>query len=302
MVNAMTEAPPSAEAVPDLRQREQEEVENRSAPRPLVVYEAIRHEGEDELQRTWHALAWSGLAAGLSMGFSLVGQGLLMAHLPDRPWRPLLVNIGYSVGFLIVVLGRQQLFTENTLTPILPLLNRPTSETLQRVARLWAVVLLANLAGAFAFALVAGHTGVFDTPTRAAFTALGQHAAEGGFGTTFLRAIFAGWLIALMVWLLPGAESARPVIIVIVTYLVGLAGVAHIIAGAVEVCYVMTTGALSWGHGVGGFLIPTLIGNIIGGIALVAALNHAQVTAGGGEEGRSARRPTRRSTHGVTRH
>jgi formate/nitrite transporter FocA (FNT family) len=269
---------------PDLREREAEEIEERAAPRPVVVYEVIRSEGEEELRRTPSALAWSGLAAGLSMGFSLVAQGLLRAHLPDTEWRPLIATLGYSVGFLIVILGRQQLFTENTLTPILPLLNRPTGAMLWRVARLWAIVLATNLLGGFVFAWVIGHTDVFRPTVRDAFVAIGREAFEGTFWTILLRGIFAGWLIALMVWLLPGAETARPVIIIILTYVVGLGGFTHIIAGSVEAFYLMTTGEASWALGLGGWLLPTLIGNILGGISLVAALNHAQVTAGGGEE------------------
>jgi formate/nitrite transporter FocA (FNT family) len=271
-------------AAPDLHAGEHEEVEARGAPRPLVVYEVIRREGEDELRRTWSALAWSGLAAGLSMGFSLVAMGLLRARLPDTPWRPIVVNLGYSIGFLIVILGRQQLFTENTLTPILPLLNKPSTETFWRVARLWAVVLVTNLIGALAFAWVVGHTAVFRPETRAAFAAIGQEALNGNFWTVFLRAIFAGWLIALMVWLLPGAETARLMIIIIITFLVGLGGLAHIIAGSVEIFYLLMTGGASWAHGIGGWLVPTLCGNIVGGLSLVAALNHAQVTSGGGED------------------
>ncbi len=274
-------------AAPDLREHETAEVEGRGAPRPLIVYEVIRREGEEELRRTWSALAWSGLAAGLSMGFSLVAQGLIRARLPDAPWRPLIVNFGYSIGFLIVILGRQQLFTENTLTPILPLLNKPSGGTLWRVARLWAVVLTTNLVGALLFASVVGHTAVFRPAVRDAFAAIGQEAMDGTFWTILLRAIFAGWLIALMVWLLPGAETSRPMIIIILTFLVGLGGLAHIVAGAVEVFYLLTTGAASWSHGMSGWFVPTLIGNCIGGVSLVAALNHAQVTAGGGEEGTS---------------
>ena len=285
MAGTVRERDTSDGAAPTLRAGEHAQVENRAAPTPLVVYEVIRRSGEDELRRTWSALAWSGLAAGLSMGFSLVAMGLLRARLPDTPWRPLVVTFGYSIGFLIVILGRQQLFTENTLTPILPLLNKPSGETLWRVARLWAVVLLTNLIGALAFAWVVGHTAVFRPETRAAFAAIGQDALEGNFWTVFLRAIFAGWLIALMVWLLPGAETARPMIIIIITFLVGIGGFAHIIAGSVEIFYLLTTGAASWAHGIGGWLIPTLCGNIVGGVSLVAALNHAQVTSGGGEEG-----------------
>lgn len=79
------------------------------------------------------------------MGFSLITEGLLHAHLPDVPWSPLISNFGYTIGFLIVVLGRQQLFTEDTLTVVLPLLGRRDGSTLMNVLRLWTVVLLANL-------------------------------------------------------------------------------------------------------------------------------------------------------------
>ena len=285
MVETVRERHETDGAAPDLRAGEHDQVEARGAPRPLVVYEVIRREGEDELRRTVSALAWSGLAAGLSMGFSLVAMGLIRARLPDTPWRPLVVNLGYSIGFLIVILGRQQLFTENTLTPILPFLNKPSGETLWRVARLWAIVLATNLIGALVFAWMVGHTAVFRPEIRAAFAGIGHDALDGSFWTILLRAIFAGWLIALMAWLLPGAETSRPMIIIIITFLVGLGGFAHIIAGSVEIFYVLTTGAASWAHGIGGWLVPTLIGNIAGGLSLVAALNHAQVTAGGGEEG-----------------
>src|SRR5205085_2266994 len=195
---------------------EVKKAEERTSPSGAIVYQAICKEGSDELERSTSALAWSGLAAGLSMGFSLVGLGLLRAHLPDAEWRPVVVNFGYSLGFLIVVLGRQQLFTENTLTVILPLLNRRDGATLRNVARLWTTVLLANLAGALLFAAVIAKTEVFDPATNEAFMRLGQESLRSGFAVTLLRGIFAGWLIALMVWLLPFAESARVWVIVIV--------------------------------------------------------------------------------------
>ncbi|WP_084474442.1 formate/nitrite transporter family protein [Deinococcus pimensis] len=272
----------------DADQEEQAQAEERSAISPTVVHEAIRKEGEEELGRPTAALAWSGLAAGLSMGFSLVAEGLLQNHLPDAPWRPLVSKLGYSVGFLIVVLGRQQLFTENTLTPVLPLLHEFTAAKLGQVLRLWATVLLTNLVGAFLFAWAVGGTMVFDEGTRDTFTDIGRSAANLPFLTILLRGVFAGWLIALMVWLLPAAETARVGIIVIITFLVGLGEFSHVIAGSVEVLYLVTTGALSFWAYLSGYLVPTLVGNVVGGVALVAALNHAQVVAGRGRERRRA--------------
>jgi formate/nitrite transporter FocA (FNT family) len=281
-----TSATPSDElsdgAAP-LKQTERTQVEERIAPPAAVVYESIRREGESELKRSTSALAWSGLAAGLSMGFSLVAEGLLRVSLPDTSWRSLIARLGYSVGFLIVVLGRQQLFTENTLTPILPLLARRDRATLLQVARLWGVVLLANLVGACLFAWIIGSTNLFERDIQQTFADIGREVLVSDFWATLLRGVFAGWLIALMVWLLPFAETARVSVIIIITYLVGIGKFAHVVAGSTKVFYLVVIGAASWSTFLGGFLVPTLIGNILGGVALVAIINHAQVFAGGDE-------------------
>jgi formate-nitrite transporter family protein len=265
---------------PELSEKQREEAEERTSVSVDVVHEAVRHDGEEELKRPVSALAWSGLAAGLSMGFSFVGQALLRAHLPDAPWRPLLVALGYPIGFLIVIGGRQQLFTENTLTVIIPLLSRRNVSTLLRVARLWAVVLCANLVGAHLFAWVVGNTPMFQPEVRDSMLVLAKKAMQITFSTAILRGIFAGWLIAMVVWILAAIDTGRLAIIVILTYVVGLANLTHIIAGAVEVLFLPMVGATSWIHVAWGYLFPTLIGNIIGGGSLTAALNHAQVVAG----------------------
>ncbi len=262
---------------PELTKQEEKEVEKRATPRAAVVYQTVREEGEYEMTRCVSSLLWSGLAAGLSMGFSLVAEGLLRSHLPDTEWRPLISKFGYAAGFLIVILGRQQLFTENTLTVILPLLLQKNLKTLLCVLRLWSSVLVANLVGAFIFAFVIAHTNVFKPEIKQVFGEIGHEAMQGEWLTILLRAIFAGWLIALMVWLLPAAESARIWVIIIMTYLVALGGYAHIIAGSVEVFYAILTGAGEWSDYFGRWMIPTLVGNIIGGVSLVAALGHAQV-------------------------
>src|SRR6204780_2586303 len=171
---------------------EKKQVEDRLAIGANVVYETIRREGEDELHRTASALAWSAFAAGLSMGFSFIAEGVLMAHLPDQPWRPLIAGIGYCVGFLIVILGRQQLFTENTLTVVLPLLLRKDLPTLLRMLRLWVVVLSANLIGTFLFALCLGKITIFDAHTQQCLTDIGSAHLGAGFGTVIVRAVFAG--------------------------------------------------------------------------------------------------------------
>jgi formate/nitrite transporter FocA (FNT family) len=260
--------------------REAEEVEHRSSPGGKVVYKAIMKEADEELDRASAALFWSGLAAGLSMGLSLIAESTLRHHLPDAPWRILVAKIGYAVGFVAVILGRQQLFTENTLTPMLPLMKRKDGKTLANVARLWGVVLVANMLGALAFAAVAARTSAFDSDLRGTMVAIGHEAMAPGWGTLLIRAVFAGWLIALLVWMLPYAESSHFFVIVLVTWLIGAASFAHVVAGAVEVFVVGWSGQKPWAEIFGSYIAPVLLGNILGGVTLVAALNHAQVTAG----------------------
>jgi formate-nitrite transporter family protein len=272
--------PPADEPVAITTRTEKKQVEDRLAIGAHVVYETIRREGEEELRRPASALAWSAFAAGLSMGFSFIAEALLAARLPDQPWHLLISRAGYCVGFLVVVLGRQQLFTENTLTVVLPLLARKDLTTLVRMLRLWAIVLISNLFGTYLFALSLARTQIFDARTYQSLTEIALSHYGAGFGTVTVRAIFAGWLIALMVWLLPGAESARVSIIIIITYLVGIGGFNHVIAGSTTMFFLIVTKSLSWSGYLAHFLLPTLIGNVIGGVSLVAALGHAQVVGG----------------------
>ncbi|QYM78266.1 formate/nitrite transporter family protein [Horticoccus luteus] len=262
---------------PAAKEREEAQVENRVAPPGEIVYEAIYREGEHELSRPARALAWSGLAAGLSMGFSFLAEALLLQHLPPAVWTSAVSKIGYSIGFVIVILGRQQLFSKNTLTVILPLLNRRSHAGLWHVARLWVIVLVANLVGALLFAWMLAYSGAFPPAMHAVFDKLGEEMPRGPFWPVMIRAVIAGWLIALMVWLLPFAETARVWIIVVIAYLVGLGPFPHIIAESVSAFYLLITGQVSLGVCLGGFMVPTFLGNVVGGVALVAALAHAEL-------------------------
>ncbi len=271
---------PTGAPAGDLSRAERRVAEERTAPRAAVIHEAIRAEGEGELRRPLSALVWSGMAAGLSIGFSLVASGLIRTHLPDTSWRPLIACFGYSVGFLAVILGRQQLYTENTLTVMLPLFTLRDLPTLIQVLRLWTVVLIANLAGACMFAWAIARLDLFGPDATRAFAEIATGAVSVGWISLLARGVVAGWLIALMVWMMPGADSSRAFIIVVMTYLVALGNLPHGIAGSVDGFFLVARGALSWGGMLGNFLTPVLIGNTIGGVSLVAFFNHAQVVTG----------------------
>jgi formate/nitrite transporter FocA (FNT family) len=72
----------------------------------------------------------------------------------------------------------------------------------------------------------------------------------------------------------------RVSIIIIITYLVGLGGFNHVVAGSTIMFFLIVTNATSWASYLVHFLLPVLLGNVIGGFSLVAALGHAQVMGG----------------------
>ena len=260
-----------------LSDREIEEASERSSTTAKVVHEAIRIEGGEELERPSSSVAWSGLAAGLTIGCSMLGDGLLHAYLPAAPWRDLVASFGYSLGFIFVTMGRQQLFTETTLTVMLPVLHK--THGLSDVARYWAIVFFTNIVATILFAGAVSIPGVFKPDAIHAFTELGQRAVEPGFAGVLIKGVFAGWLIALMVWLMPAAAGTRFFVIIAVTWLIGVAKFSHVVAGSAEGAFASIQGAIGWDQYLLGFLVPAFIGNSIGGVVFVALLNHAQVKA-----------------------
>ncbi len=256
---------------------QREAVAEIGRPDAFVLHEVIRRDGDQELRRHGLSLFLSAFAAGLSIALSLIVPGVLKTHLPDAEWTKIVTTMGYAVGFLVVVLGRQQLFTENTITPILPLLHDRSAKTAWRVLRLWTIVLSGNILATLAIAAVLAHSGAFEPGVKAAFSEISHHAIAFPFWDTVLKAVFAGWMIALMVWFLPATGTAAPFVIFLMTWLVSLCGLAHIVAGSVEGFYLVVTGAATMGDYVERFFVPTLIGNVFGGMTLVAVLNYGQV-------------------------
>lgn len=274
---ASKEKPRSEPSSRRITEKEADDVEEMSSPRTPVIYEIVRRLGDEEMDRPITSLWWSGIAAGLSISFSLLAQGILQAHLPAAPWRLLVVSLGYSIGFVMVVLSRQQLFTESTVTAVLPVMADFTRTNLWRLARLWSVVLLANMAGTLIAALLCSFTPVLTPELKTAMLDIAGQILNHSWPEMLFRAIASGFLIATMVWLIPSAEAAQFHVIVVVTYLIAAAGFMHIVAGSVEAFFLVLNGQLGVQPMVIDFFIPVLVGNIFGGTALFALIAYAQV-------------------------
>ncbi|WP_145256563.1 formate/nitrite transporter family protein [Pseudomonas sp. DE0157] len=277
----MSEA--QSEKTPGLSAEEQQEVSSNQPPRAAVLHETIRLQGDQELERTLAALWWSALAAGLSMGLSLMAMGLLYSRLPDGESAQVIASIGYSAGFLAVIIARQQLFTENTLTAVLPVMTTPTLGNFGRLLRLWGVVLAGNLAGTLLVAWVMLELPIFDTKTDIAFLEVGRKVMENDVSQMFAKGIVSGWMIATMVWMIPSMEHAKIWIILVITYLMALGDFTHIVVGSVEVSYLVWAGEETWSNFLLHFALPTLAGNIIGGSFIFGLISHAQVRSDSGK-------------------
>lgn len=260
-----------------LDEKDRKTVDELQRVRAPVVYEILRGEGAEDLQRPFASLWWSGIAAGLAISASIFCQGFLRLHLPDEPWRPLVENLGYAIGFLIVILGGFQFFTEQTVKAILPLLSAPTGRNLARTARLWSVVLVANIVGTFAAALFGTMSAGTSPEQLAAFLELSRGFAGRSFLELLLLGVPAGFLIAALTWMLPESEGSKFWVILAITYVIALGGFAHVVAGSVAASLLLIAGEISLATAFGGLILPALLGNILGGTALFSLIAYGQV-------------------------
>ena len=256
---------------------EVKDIEELATPRTPVIYEVVRRLGEEEMERPFTSLWWSGVAAGLSISFSLLSQAILTVHLPQASWQPLVVSFGYCIGFIMAVLSRQQLFTESTITAVLPVAAHVTWSNTLRMARLWAIVLAANLAGTLFAALFCTYAPVLSGDIYNGMLEISRDLLGFGWWEMVFRAVAAGFLMAAMVWLMPGAEGAQFHVITLMTWLIAVGGFTHIVAGSMESYLLVFSGEWIWWRMVTDFMVPVLIGNMIGGTALFALIAYAQV-------------------------
>ncbi|AXI40553.1 formate/nitrite transporter family protein [Sulfitobacter sp. SK011] len=256
---------------------EERSVSEAAALSPKLIYEVIRRDGEEELARSKKSLMWSGIAAGMLISLSVLGEAIFRTHLPDTSYRFLIENLGYSLGFLAVIMGRMQLFTENTITTVLPVMKARSWRAFGSMMRLWAIVLSANVIGAFAAAALFVFTPALPSDLMLAIEDLSRHATGMGAGEGFWRAIPAGIIVALIVWMLPQADETAFFLILTFTWLIAAGDFTHIVAGSVEMAVLVLQGQLSAGPAVFGFFLPVLAGNIIGGTLIFTLVAWGQV-------------------------
>lgn len=260
-----------------LSEEESSDVSDRKRGSARIVHETVRLQGDEELERPAVSLLLSGLSAGVAISVSVLAEAALQSRLPEASWRELIVGFGYTTGFLIVILGHLQLFTESTVTAVLPVAMHPTLRNGLRLVRLWGLVLSANMAGTLLVAWLIAREIIVSAEQLDAALAISAQLLEHDTSRTFLLGIPAGFLIASVAWILPSTKGSEFWVILLVTYLITICGFSHVVAGATEAWLLWLSDRATLGWAVSGFVLPALLGNIVGGTGLFATLAHGQV-------------------------
>ncbi len=257
---------------------------NLERPSAQDIYEQVANNARQELGRSSVSLAISALAGGIFMGLSALGNAIALAMLTPAGTQPtgtiqFIAKMFYPLGFIVVILGRSQLFTENTLYPVALVLAE--KKHFWQTARLWATVLPANVLGALAFATLAALTGAIRPDVVNSLAQLGLEAINHPASTIFWSGVMGGWIIATVAWLVSGSHSITGSVMIIwlLAFVVGLGGFAHCIAASGEVFTAILTGRAPW-SAFPTWFFPAVSGNICGGVGMVTLLEYGQVIVG----------------------
>ena len=260
--------------------------EHDEEPRPLgreapqIIDDAAKI-GEKRLDRSIASTTITAFIGGMSVSFGAIAMAWAAASVGGGLAVPstshLVGALAFPVGFIILLVGKSELFTENFFLPVTAVLDRDGS--VFELLRLWSASLAANLLGGLLFAFLVTRGDVLDYAPAFELISLAEHKIDYTFTTALVKAIFAGWLMTMLTWLLVAAEGfgSRMAIIWMIGTLIVLGSFNHVVISAAEIYMGMFLGAdiTVWEWLTRNFL-PALLGNVIGGLVFVTLLNYVQ--------------------------
>lgn len=257
-------------------------MENSSRRSAQEILEGVIKNAREELARPTTGLLFSGFLAGMGMGLTGLSVALALSYLGNSPTAQFVSFCFYPIGFIVVIVGRAQLFTENTLFPVVLVLDE--RKHVLNTLRLWGAVFVSNVAGAVFFGWLVMKTGALAPNFADALAGLGTEAVQGHFTLIFAKAVLGGWLIALVAWMVTASHwtIGQVAIIWMLTFIVGAGRFSHCIASSAEIVAAIMSGHLRFGNYFG-WLLPATLGNIVGGVFIVSVLNYGQVRVGSAE-------------------
>lgn len=243
-----------------------------------IFHSAVDH-AREEINRPWTALTFSGVAGGLTMGLTGLSTGLVISLLGHGSLAQVAAAVVYPIGFLAVIVGGAQLFTENTLYPVVLVLTEKGHFV--QTLKLWVIVYCGNWIGSILFAILAVKTSALQPGVRNALIELGQRGVDHPFVDVFWSGVVAGWLLALVAWLVTGSHwtTGQAVVTWAMTFVLGLGNFAHCVASSGEILSSLLAGNIASSEYVS-WLVAATLGNIAGGVVMVSVLNYGQVKAG----------------------
>jgi formate/nitrite transporter FocA (FNT family) len=239
------------------------------------VFQRIIAAADEEVETGTRELFFSSLAAGFAITITYLVYASLTAKTDGDPITSALL---YPLGFVFIILGSYQLYTENTLPPVALVLERLAS--LPLLLHTWLVVLLGNFTGGALGALVLAETGVFSAAAAAAATDLAMKGIEASPTDLFFKAVFAGLIVAGVVWIdYSVRDSITRFVLIFVAFLaIPYANLFHVVVSFTETLYLVFNGQTAVVSGLLGFVAPVLVGNTLGGVLLVTVVNYFQTT------------------------
>ncbi len=240
-----------------------------------------------QLNRRWVGLALSGVSAGLDIGFSVLLMTVVLTlfnGVLPAPVVDFIVANMYPIGFIFVILGRSELFTEHTTLAILPILQGLSS--VGRLFRLWGIVFISNIIGGCLFALILSYfAGSLHFLNSESLQHISKEMLSYTWLTLLLSGALAGWMMGLLAWLVAAAREtiAQIAVIWLVTTSIGLAGLSHCIVGNIEVATQLFSGNITFYQYIY-FLAPVTVGNAIGGVFFVGILKYSHTAFSSEEE------------------
>ncbi|EMA43905.1 formate/nitrite transporter family protein [Halobiforma nitratireducens] len=239
------------------------------------IYERVLIEADEEIGRTTRELFFSGIAAGFAITITV----LLYASMTEAAGGvPIVGALLYPIGFLYIILGNYQLYTENTLPPVALVLDRLAS--VPAMLGMWTVVLAGNLVGGAVGALLLAHGGVMSPEVATTLNGIAMTGIETAWFDLFFRAVFAGLIVAGVVWVDFGVRSSttRFLLVYIAFLAIPLGGLFHVVVASTEVMYLVFLGEIGLLYGATNFALPVLLGNTLGGVVLVTTINYYQTS------------------------
>lgn len=239
------------------------------------VFQRVITAADEEISTPGRELFFSGLAAGFAITITFLLYASLTAATDGHP---LLSAILYPVGFVYIILGGYNLYTEDTLPPVALVLERLAS--FPALFRVWGIVLSGNFIGGGCGALLLATTGVLSPEAATAASEIAMKALSTPFNDLFFKALVAGFIVAGVVWL---NFTARDVIArFALTYMAFLCipygDLNHVVVSFTELMFLVLKGEAALGPGLSDFVLPVVLGNTIGGAILVTVVNYFQTT------------------------